>query len=256
MTKENAKILLVGESWISTATHFKGFDAFNSTTFHTGSGPFIEAMKDTGYGITHMTAHDAPEAFPLDLDSLKTWDAIILSDIGSSSLLLHPEVFLNSKSVPNRLSLLHDYVEQGGGLAMVGGYLTFQGIDGRGRWRNTPVEKTLPVRCLPYDDRIEVPEGTSVRIDQPDHPLLAGVPADWPILLGLNEVTMAAGADLVASARTAQGVHPLLAATTYGQGRTVAWTSDMSPHWLPKEFSDWPGYRQLWLNTLNWLTKA
>jgi uncharacterized membrane protein len=255
MPKENAQILLVGESWVSTSTHYKGFDAFNSTTFHTGSGPFLAAMQDTDYDITHMTAHDAPEDFPLDLDALQQWDAIILSDIGANTLLLHPEVFVHSRTKPNRLSLLQDYVAQGGGLAMVGGYLTFQGIDGRGRWRNTPVEKTLPVRCLPYDDRIEVPEGTSTIIDQPDHPLLKDVPADWPALLGINEVTMADGADLVASVKTAQGNHPLLACTTHGSGRTVAWTSDMSPHWLPKEFSDWPGYRQLWLNTLDWLTQ-
>ena len=253
MTKQSRSILLVGESWVSSATHYKGFDAFGSTTFHSGAGPFLAAMDGSEFSITHMQAHDAPTALPLTLDGLKQWDAIILSDIGSSSLLLHPDVWLQSKSTANRLTLLHDYVEQGGGLAMVGGYLTFQGIDGRGRWRNTPVERTLPVRCHPYDDRIEVPEGTQVVLDDPDHQLLHNVPAEWPPLLGLNEVMLADGADLVASAKTAQGVHPLLASTTYGEGRTLAWMSDMSPHWLPTEFSDWAGYRQIWLNALSWL---
>lgn len=254
MTRTSARILLVGESWVSSAVHTKGFDAFGSATYHTGSGPLIKAMEGTEFEITHMTAHAAPEALPLTLEGLREWDAIILSDIGANSLLLHPDVWVHSKTVANRLVLLHDYVEQGGGLMMVGGYLTFQGINASGRWRNTPVERTLPVRCHPWDDRIEVPEGTRAIIDAPADPLLAGMPeGEWPPLLGLNEVTMAPGARLIASAETAQGTHPLLAATTYGEGRTMAWMSDMSPHWLPTEFSDWPGYRQMWINALTWL---
>ena len=255
MDKMTKKVLLVGESWVSSATHFKGFDHFGSTTFHSGAAPFLKAMEGTDFEITHMTAHEAPEALPMTLEGLQEWDCIILSDIGSSSLLLHPDVWLHSKSTPNRLSLLQHYVEQGGGLAMVGGYLTFQGIDGKGRWRNTPVEATLPVRCHPFDDRIEVPEGTRTILDKPEHPLLKGVPADWPSLLGLNEVMLADNAELLASAETAQGTHPLLAISTYGEGRTLAWMSDMSPHWLPMDFAEWSGYRQLWINFLTWLSK-
>ncbi|WP_373237724.1 glutamine amidotransferase [Cohaesibacter celericrescens] len=256
MNIASKKILLVGESWVSSAVHYKGFDSFGSTTFHSGATPFLKAMNETCFEVTHMPAHEAPETLPLTLEGLRQWDCIILSDIGSSSLLLHPDVWQHSKTVPNRLSLLHDYVEQGGGLAMIGGYLTFQGIDGKGRWRNTPVEKTLPVRCYPYDDRIEIPEGTKAIVDQPDHALFDGVPDQWPALLGMNEVMLAEDAQLLASAQTAQGTHPLLAITSYGKGRTLAWMSDMSPHWLPSEFSDWPGYRQLWINYLTWLTRA
>ena len=40
----------------------------------------------------------------------------------------------------------------------------------------------------------------------------------------------------------------------YQQGRSLVWTSDMSAHWLPEEFAAWPGYRQLWVNCLDWLT--
>ena len=28
------KVLLAGETWISEATHYKGFDSFTSVTFH------------------------------------------------------------------------------------------------------------------------------------------------------------------------------------------------------------------------------
>lgn len=42
---------------------------------------------------------------------------------------------------------------------MIGGYFSFQGIDGKARWHRTVVEDALPVTCLPYDDRLEIPEG-------------------------------------------------------------------------------------------------
>ena len=42
---------------------------------------------------------------------------------------------------------------------MVGGYYSFQGINAGARYRGTPVEDVLPVTILPWDDRVEVPEG-------------------------------------------------------------------------------------------------
>ena len=48
MTK---KVLLVGESWLSSATHYKGFDQFGSVTFHKGCQPLIDALKDTDYAV-------------------------------------------------------------------------------------------------------------------------------------------------------------------------------------------------------------
>ena len=46
---------------------------------------------------------------------------------------------------------------------------------------------------------------------------------------------------------------PLLAARAYGQGKALVWTSDIGPHWCPEPFVTWPGYGQLWLQTLAWL---
>ena len=34
MTDKRYKILLAGESWVTTATHIKGFDQFATVTFH------------------------------------------------------------------------------------------------------------------------------------------------------------------------------------------------------------------------------
>ena len=80
-----------------------------------------------------MPAHAAATDFPLTLEALQEWDAIILSDIGANTLLLHPDTWLKSRRTANRLTLLHDYVAGGGALMMIGGYYSFQGINGGAR---------------------------------------------------------------------------------------------------------------------------
>jgi peptide/nickel transport system substrate-binding protein len=96
---------------------------------------------------------------------------------------------MRGKPVPNRLKLLRDWTANGGGLAMIGGYFSFQGIDGRARWHRTAVEEAMPVDCLPYDDRIEVPEGFRADVHRHlSHPILKGVEGEWPLLRGANEV--------------------------------------------------------------------
>jgi uncharacterized membrane protein len=248
------KILLAGESWISASTHYKGFDHFSSVTFHLGAEPLVAALKDSAYDLTYMTGHDTPEKFPASLEALDVYDAVLLSDIGANSILLHPDVWLKSKTFPNRLKLIRDWVGQGGSLAMIGGYMSFQGMDGRARWRGTAVEDVLPVTCLAYDDRVEIPEGAVAVIDNPRHSIVAGIDGPWPFVLGVNEVKLKPGAEIIASLPADQGGHPLLAAGTFGKGRAVAWTSDIGPHWLSPEFCAWSGYRRLWLQMLDWMT--
>ncbi len=253
MTK---KLLLVGESWMSSATHYKGFDQFGSVTFHLGAEPFVAALEAEGFDVTYMPAHEAAEKFPFEIKGLSPYDAVILSDIGANTLLLPPAVWLHSRTVPNRLKLIRSYVKAGGGLLMAGGYFSFQGIDGKARWRRTAVEETLPVTCLPWDDRVEMPEGTTAEIIVPEHSILAGLDGDWPPLLGVNEVELRKDATLLARLPEEQGGHPLLAIGHYGQGRTAVWTSDIGPHWLSPAFCEWQGYRRLWKNLFGWLIRA
>ena len=258
--QKKKKVLLAGETWLSTASHYKGFDRFDSATFHSGAGPLIEALADSEFDLTHMPAHVAVEAFPSSLEALRSYDAVLLSDIGANTLLLHPDVWLRGTPVANRLKLIRDWTAGGGGLVMIGGYLSFQGIDGRARWRHTPVEQALPVNCHPYDDRLEVPEGFRAEVVAPDHPLLADagdLAGEWPLLLGANEVVAKQGDGVTVVARlpAEHGGHPLLVAGPYEAGRSVAWTSDVGPHWLPQRFVDWPGYKVLWLSILRWVTR-
>ncbi len=254
---ERIGVLLAGESWVSAATHTKGFDQFGSVTFHLGAEPLVAVLRDSRFDLTYMPAHEAAEGFPFTLDGLARHRVLILSDLGANTLLLPQAVWLHGRTVPNRLKLIRDFVAAGGGLVMVGGYFSFQGIDGRARWRRTPVEDALPVTCLPYDDRIEAPEGFQAELcGPPDHPLLAGLGGAWPALLGANEVCAKPGAQVLARLPAEQGGHPLLVAGRHGKGRTVAWTSDIGPHWVPEEFVRSPVYARLWTNILGWAAGA
>ena len=253
------KVLLVGESWLSSATHFKGFDHFGSVTFHSGADPLLKALAGSPFELIHMPAHEAVERLPFDMAGLESYDAILLSDIGANSILLHPDVWLHGRPVPNRLKLLREWTRAGGGLGMIGGYFSFQGIDGKARWRNTPVEEALPVSCLPYDDRLEIPEGFNPKIAKGSmHPILKGLDGEWPLLLGANEVVVKQGKDVevLASLPEDEGGHPLLVTGSFGKGRTLAWMSDVGPHWSPAAFGDWAGFPLLWRNMLGWLTRS
>lgn len=249
------KALLVGESWVTSETHYKGFDQFGSVHFHRGAQPMVDALKNSNIELDWMTAHDAAEGFPFAREGLDKYDVLIISDIGSNTFLLPPDVWLRSRTVPNRLKLIRDWVLDGGNILMVGGYFSFQGIDGRARWRRTPVEDILPVRCMPWDDRVEIPEGGRLQVVDGDHPVMMGFPeGEWPLLLGVNEVEPKQDATVLARLPEDQGGHPLIVTGSYGKGRSAVWTSDLGPHWLPPEFCDWPGYAVLWKNLLGWLS--
>jgi uncharacterized membrane protein len=244
------EILLAGESWITIEHHFKGWDHFTSATFHDGASAFKKAMEKHGIQIHHLYAHLVPDYFPRNLEELTQYDVIILSDIGSNSLLLPSETWLKGKQTFNRLELLRDYVKRGGGLVMVGGYYSFQGIHAMARYRSTPIEEILPVRLLPYDDRVEAPEGLLPTIG-PHFSAFQGFPSSLPALLGYNKVILrndSACIYLIAD-------DPLLALREVGKGRTAAWMSDIGPHWCPHEFMLSKNYEQMWVKILQWVGK-
>jgi uncharacterized membrane protein len=247
------RILLAGESWVSTATHIKGFDQFATISYHLGAEPLVKALEGSEFELTYMPSHEAHRDFPLTLDALRGWDAVILSDIGSNTLLLHPDTFALSRRTPNRLRLIKEYVAGGGGLLMIGGYYSFQGINGGARYHGTPVEEVLPVEILPWDDRVEVPEGFVPVVQDKRHPILDGFRGAWPALLGFNEVKAKPDGVVLATVSAEYGEKPLLVAGGHGKGRTLAWTSDIGPHWLPPEFAAWKGYARLWRQALGWL---
>ena len=242
------RVLLAGESWIMHTIHQKGFDAFTTTAYGEGHGWLLAALTDGGCHVEHLPNHLANDRFPLTVDALRPYDVVILSDIGANTLLLSSDTFVKSLVRPNRLQSLHDYVHQGGGLVMVGGYLTFQGIDAKARYAGSPVETALPVVISPHDDRVEVPEGVVPRVTNPDHPIVAGLPQEWPPLLGYNRLSARPEAEVAAVV----GPDPLIAAWSHGAGRAVAFASDCGPHWAPPGFVEWEGYSRLWRQIVTW----
>lgn len=245
------KILLAGESWHSYTVHVKGFDAFYTNVYEEGADRLIQAVKDSGYALTYMPSHEAALRFPFTVKELSEYDCVILSDIGSNTLLLHPDTFAKSKKMPNRCQVISDYVKAGGALLMVGGYMSFSGIDAKAKYGRTPLQQALPVLCLETDDLMEHPEGITPTVDIKNHPSLADVPADWPHFLGYNRTLFREEAQVVMRI----GPDPFLAFMEHGKGRAGAFTSDCAPHWGPPEFVNWAGYTPLFKGILRYLTR-
>jgi uncharacterized membrane protein len=244
-------VLLVGESWMSEATHYKGFDSFTSVTFHTGGDWYIDALMDSGIRVTQMMAHEVLASFPFNADDLDVYDVVVLSDIGANSFLLPPETWLQGQTKPNRLQVIADWVRGGGGLLMAGGYLSFSGFEAKAHFHGTPVEDVLPVTIATFDDRVEAPQGAQPQVTAAAHDVVRGLQAPWPGLLGYNRVHLKDGAELVA---TVDG-DVLIATQEVGDGRTAVWTSDIGPHWCPEPFVQWDGFPILMGNLVRWLAK-
>ncbi len=247
---ERTTVLLAGESWVMHTIHQKGFDHFTTTSYGEGHQWLLAALEAGGCAVDHLPNHLAPARFPTTIEDLRRYAVVILSDIGSNTLLLHPDTFERSVAMPNRLALLRDYVADGGGLIMVGGYLTFQGIDAKARYAGSPLEEALPVTLLTGDDRVEAPEGVVPVVRAVDHPIVAGLPGEWPALLGYNRIVPRTEATVVAEV----GNDPLLAVWGFGRGRAAAFASDCGPHWAPPTFVEWEGYARLWRGIVGWVT--
>jgi uncharacterized membrane protein len=95
-----------------------------------------------------------------------------------------------------------------------------------------------------------VPSGVTPRVAATDHPIAAGLPAEWSALLGYNRVAPKPGADVVVGV----GKDPLIVAGGYGRGRAAAFTSDCGPHWCPPPFVSWDGYGRMWQQLLAWVS--
>ena len=245
------RVLLCGESWVTHSLHIKGVDSFTTSSYVEGADHLRAALDHGGVQVDYLPGHQVPAQFPATPAQLADYTAVILSDIGANSILLAPQTFERSEPAPDRLAALEQYVRDGGGLLMIGGYLSFAGIEGKARYHGTPVEDALPVLISPTDDRVECPQGATPHPGQPAHPVLRDVPAGpWPDLLGYNRVSPRPDAEVLARC----GDDPLIACWQYHEGRSAVFTSDCAPHWAPPAFMAWPGYATLWPALIRWLS--
>ncbi|MBP6629402.1 MAG: hypothetical protein KA297_08220 [Kofleriaceae bacterium] len=173
--------------------------------------------------------------------------------------------------IGDHLENIRAYVEGGGGLAMLGGEQSFSS----GGYDGTPVAAALPVELLPpwqRDDLIDVgPFVPTLTAAGRGHPVTAlryaadDNAAAWKALPPLEGVNLLAGAKPGA---TVLAVHPRLRTRTgkpmpvivagdYGQGRSVAITTDTLWRWgfgaAARPGDDGRHYEKLWDGAIRWL---
>jgi uncharacterized membrane protein len=191
----------------------------------------IAVTKNCGADFLRLAPGKLGE-MPSKLKELLKYDAVVISDAPANEL------------GKEKMNLLKKYVEQGKSLGMIGGWWSFTGSNGN--YHRTPVEEILPVNCSPSDDRVNDPNGFRI-IKKKDHPILKGLPwQDPPTVCGYNAVTPKANAEILLTMRRIESIgknrvegvklakeeRPLLVVGKYGKGRTLAFTTDLSPHWV------------------------
>jgi uncharacterized membrane protein len=248
-TRGKIKVLFVGETWIVSKFHIKGFDVVPlggyedfSVWFQKGLGTYQDLE------VFHMPNHMAMGLFPSTLDTLREYDVLVLSDVGRNTLTFYPDVFRVPMGT-DRLTLIRDFVQQGGGLLMCGGWMSFQGFRGMANYHGSPVEEALPVSLCEGDDRVETPEGVKPEFIVDRHPIVEGIPKDsWPLFLGYNRLHAKEGAAVLARV----GNDAFIVVWEYGRGRAMAFASDLAPHW-GSAFVNWEYYPKFWYQSIQWL---
>lgn len=248
-----SKILIAGESWMSYTTHVKGFDSFTTSIYEEGIAPLRSALEKEGHEVTFLPNHIASEQFPYTEEEMSNYDVIILSDIGSNTLLLSKRVFTLGLKEPNRLDEICKYVNNGGSFLMIGGYMSFTGIDAKTRYGETSIKNILPISMLKNDDREEIPQGIYPTIIEDNHEIFESIDEPFPYFLGYNKTIY--NNDLENSKLLATiNNDPFIAVREVGKGKTAIFSSDCAPHWGSKEFISWRYYDRLWNNIINFLT--
>jgi uncharacterized membrane protein len=249
---KKTKVLYVGDSAgvvgpVFVASPFevevKGFNV------HVWGQPLIDGLQETGdIEVVHQPSWIAYGDYPKTPEEMASYDVVIVSDVERDVLVLYP-VWTKAPMGPNRLESTRQYVEDGGGFLMVGGWTSFSGRYGKAAYYNSPIEVALPVQCLQgLDDRAECPEGAVVKVIEPEHPVFASIPPEWPLMLGYNKVNAKPGAKVLATIND----DPFIVVWEYGKGRSMAFTTDCSPHW-GVEFVRWEHYGAFWRNAIRWL---
>jgi uncharacterized membrane protein len=252
---KNPNLLFAGEAIYTTQTVLKGRNQFSMGRYFEHGGYFIKALEDNGIEYDYCPTNKVAEEFPWTLEDMKKYDVIAVSDVGCDTFLVSQRT-MEGERTPNRLKLLEQYVLEGGGFLMWGGYLSFTGIHGKAFFKRTPIEKLLPVDLMDTDDRVETPEGFLPKIVMKDHPILHGVPEPWEgYFLSYNRLIPKKDADIIAVIEEYDD-DPFLAAWEYGKGRSLASAVDCAYHGAAPPFLNWKYTGTLYANMVKWLGKA
>lgn len=248
------KILFIGESWLVHVQETKGFDIFTYDYYETAVEYIERALTSTADNcFVHLPSHLVETQFPKTMEELSEYDVVMISDCGANTFNLPMNTFIRLNQSENKLKMLQEYTANGGALVMIGGYLSFQGIEAKGAYKNTYLEEVLPVTLRDGDDRMERCQGVYPKVELAGHPVLNNVPKEnWPCIYGYNLLSPKDNTQVVVSVEDS----PLIVLGTYGKGRTCAYATDCAPHWSPIDFCTWEGYSVLWNNLVEWLVQS
>lgn len=198
-------------------------------------------------------------------------------ELGSFDLVILQNFNYGPYGIGIYLPHLRRYVLAGGGLAMLGGDLSFAS----GGYSGTPVAEVLPLwlpeSSLPPERLIDTADFRPRPTKRGwDHPILqlgrtreatAKLLAALPALSGVNRVRGARpGATVLAEHPTLKDDRgapmPVLATREVGKGRTLALTTDTSWHWAFAGLDgagdgagDRVAYDRFWRNAIRWLIR-
>jgi uncharacterized membrane protein len=184
---------------------------------------------------------------------------LIISDVEAKCFHLYPSFFDRSRrenkviSFPDRLDAVKEWVNSGGGLMMLGGWLSFSGVNGKGGWARSRLAEALPIQCMITEDLVESSAGFTAEVVVPNHPVAKGLPwRTFPPIFGYNEVSTKPEGEVLV--RVKETGHPLVVVGEYGRGRILTYMSDPAPHW-GLNFELWEGYPGFWKQGLKWVKK-
>lgn len=243
------KLLFVGESWVIHMIHTKGYDSFTSTKYEEGATYLLQCLRESDIDVDYLPSHEVQIRFPKTVEELNQYDAIVLSDIGSNTFLLRNETFYEMQIIPNALELIKSFVAGGGGFLMIGGYLSFTGIEGKANYKHTVLADVMPVDMSDSDDRVELPQGVRP-VTIKENKITSGL-KDWPPFLGYNRFTAKKDAEVLATIQD----DPFIVTGHYGKGKTACFASDCAPHWGSPEFVHWTNYKTIWVRLLQSISK-
>lgn len=190
--------------------------------------------------------------------------------LGSFDLMIFQDFTFQGYRMGRYLPLIKEYVRKGGGFMMIGGDQSFSG----GMYAGTPIEDILPFR-LPPNGRDQVDLGAftpTLSEIGAKHPITAlslvseenqQLWSSLPPLEGTNRVgSLRRGAQVLAWRPETEGQKraPLMVASTIGEGRSLAITTDSLWRWALSSRAVESGqgaraYHKLWSNAIRWLIR-
>jgi len=197
-------------------------------------------------------------------------DELFEQELGGFDVMILQNFAHAPFGLQRHLPRIRDWVERGGGLAVVGGDLAF----GPGGWAGTPVAEILPLEVPPpgVDDRRSGEFRARLREGAEDHPvvrLASSTPATrraWkqlPMLDGANLLgpPLDGGTVLLEHPGGAPGANPpapLLAVRETGAGRTLVLGTDSVWRWSFLDAGsggDGRAYDTFWRTAIRWLIR-